>query len=407
MNFFFNALQQCIQSKKIIYPSNQFETLDTSPSYNKYSCVYSYIYSIIYEIYFATKNSTIKNIYLKNAHIKLAALNKFLNNIFISDEIKEKIFEVFSKAQCIYFAMAKFANIYRYKRRPIVVTDDLSLNPLDINDKHTFVMLQNKARYLFSIRDLIKVIETAICNAPDFFSKPLSPKNPFNNQKFNTSTLCNIYFKMRENNCNHSVIFHLFFLSCFVKQHFFVNNELFLREYAIKKYVYNSPSETLYTNVLNMLRQNYYTTKLVIHHDFPKDLLVNIFRPYLFYYYFINYSIEKTEKISIYKKKLSNQFKKFYEYNKFFGRKIYIQSQLDNTPMTCEFNSNHLNFYDISINNIKIESSFSSIFNESNVLRRRTQTVNNMNNLDSDISDSDISDSDSDSDNENYDLDEL
>jgi hypothetical protein len=383
MNFFFNVLQQCIQSKKIIYPSDPFETYDTSRSYNEYNCVYSYIYSIIYEIYFITKNSAIKNMYLRNAHIKLTVLNKYLNNIFISDELKEKILEVFSKAQRIYFAMAKFANIYRYKKWPLVVTDDLSLNPLDINNKHTIVILQNKARYLFCVTDLINLIETAICNAPNFFIQPLSPKNPFNNQKLSTSILCNIYFKMRENNGNYSVILHLFFLNCFVKQQFFVNNEPFLREYAIKKFVYNTPSETLHPHVLSMLKINYYTKKLLIHTEFPKDVLVNIFRPYLFYYYVIHYGIKGTEKIHIYKKKLSQNFKKFYEYNKFFGRKTYITNQLDvnKTQLTTIFNSKHINFYDIGINNGKTEFKILSILNEPTVLRRRIQSINSYNNV--------------------------
>ena len=64
MNFFLKLLQKCIHSKKIIYPSDPFETYDTICENNEYSSIYSYIYSIIYEIYFITKNSAIKNMYL-------------------------------------------------------------------------------------------------------------------------------------------------------------------------------------------------------------------------------------------------------------------------------------------------------------------------------------------------------
>ena len=56
------------------------------------------------------------------------------------------------------------------------------------------------------MNDLINIIETAICNAPNFFLDPLPPKNPYNNQKLNTSTLCNIYFKMKDGFCNFSLI---------------------------------------------------------------------------------------------------------------------------------------------------------------------------------------------------------
>ena len=36
-----------------------------------------------------------------------------------------------------------------------------------------------------------------------------------------------------------------------------------------------------YKSVILMLKENYYTRKLEIHNDFPKTLLVDIFRPFL------------------------------------------------------------------------------------------------------------------------------
>jgi len=214
-------------------------------------------------------------------------------------------------------------------------------------------MIQNKSRYLFSMNDLINIIETAVSNAPNFFLHPLSPKNPYNNQILNTSTLCNIYFKIKEGNCKFSLIIHLFFLACFVKYDFYVNNEPFLREYAIKKYIYTSPNNTLYNPVKIMLNNNPYTNKLNIHNDFPKDLLVEIFKPYLFYHYIVNYDIKGTEKIYNYKNQLYIKLRKFYEYNKLFGRKIFTgsRSKFIKSNMTYIFNTNHINFYNICTNN--------------------------------------------------------
>lgn len=288
------------------------------------------------------------------SHSKLKALNAFLNNIFISNELKEKILDLFCKAQRTYFALSKFAYIYRYHKSPLIVTNDLTLNPLEIKHPATFVLLQNKSRYLFSMNDLINIIETAICFAPNFFASPLSPKNPYNNQKLNTSTLYNIYFKMKNGVCKFSTIIHLYFLECFVKYNFFINNEAFLREHSIKNFVYTSPSQTLYAPIKIMLQTNSYTSKLVIHEDFPKDMLVDIFRPYLFYYYIINYSIKGTEKIYKYKKHLHKKLKQFYEHNKLFGRRACVKSIKKNkTIFTFNFNTDHINFYNIVINNSK------------------------------------------------------
>lgn len=356
MKTFFYVLQRCIKSKQIIYPDQQFQPFLIKNYDDEFLDISSYIYLIIYDIYYLYLKSNIKNQYLKMSHAKLVALNAFLDNMFISNELKEKVQDIFCKAQRIYFALAKFANIHRYHIWSLVVANDLTLLPLDINHPATFILLQNKAKYLFSMNDLINIIETAICNAPNFFSCPLSPKNPYNNQKFNTSTLCNIYFKMKEGSCKFSLIIHLFFLECFIKHNFYINNEPFLREYSIKKYVYTSPNQTLYNSIKIMLYSNYHTNKLIIHTEFPKDLLVNIFRPYLFYYYVIHYSIKGTEKIHKYKNLLHIKLRQFYEYNNLFGRKICTgarRNKINKRPFTFKFNSEHINFYNIIVNNSK------------------------------------------------------
>ena len=366
MKTFFYVLQKCIKSRKITYPDEPFEHYDINNYDNEFINISAYIYLIIHDIHYTYQRSKIKNKYMRGAHAKLFVLRNYLNNIFISNELKEKILDIFCQSQQIYFAMNKVANIYRYIKYPLVVSNDLTLLPLDINHLTTFVLLQNKSRYLFSMNDLINIIETAVCNAPVFFVTPLSPKNPYNNQKLSTSTLCNIYFKMKEGVCKFSLIMHLFFLDCFVKYKFYINNEPFLREHAIKQYVYTSHSQTLYNAVIIMLQNNYHTNNLIIHADFPKELLVDIFRPYLFYYYVIHYNIKGTEKINTYKIHLHIKLRKFYEYNKLFGRKIYTaaRKKLIKKPLSFVFNSDHVNFYNI-FNNSKVE--YGKITNVTNV----------------------------------------
>jgi len=143
-----------------------------------------------------------------------------------------------------------------------------------------------------------------------------------------------------------------------VKQNFYINNEAFIREYSIKKYVYTTPSQTLYNSVKIMLHTNYHTNKLIIHAEFPKNMLVNIFRPYLFYYYVIHYSIKGTEKIHKYKNQLHIKLRQFYEYNNLFGRKIcfgFRRKKENKKPFSFKFNSEHINFYNIAVNNSKCE----------------------------------------------------
>jgi hypothetical protein len=347
MKTFFYVLQKCIKSNQIIYPNDKnFQIFSPKNYHQDFLDISPYIYLLMYGMYY---NYVYKetNIYLRIARSKMSALNCLLNNIFISNKLKEKILDIFCEAQQHYYALTKLANIHRCKNWSPVVTNDLTLNPLLINHPATFVLLQNKSKYLFSMNDLINIIETSLSNAPNFFLTPLPPKNPYNNQKFNTSTLCNVYFKMKEGVCKFSQIMHLFFLENFVKKDFYINNEVFLREYAIKKYVYTSHSETLYSAIKIMLQNNYYTNKLLIHNDFPKDLLVNIFRPYLYYYYIIHFSIKGTEKIYKYKNKLDIKFLKFYEYNSLFGRKICSarRRKFIRRPYNFKFNTDHISFF--------------------------------------------------------------
>ena len=352
MKTFFYFLQKCIKSNQIIYPDDKKFQIFWPTNYHKdFLDVSSYIYLLMYDMYYtylsSKQTNILTNIYLIMAKSKLSALNRLLNNVFISNELKEKIQDIFCCAQRHYYALTKFANIYRCKNWPAVVTNDLTLTTLSVNHPATFVLLQNKSKYLFSMNDLINIIETALCNAPNFFLSPLPPKNPYNNQKLTTSTLCNVYFKMKEGVCKFSLIMHLFFLENFVKNDFYLNNEAFLREYAIKKYVYTSHSQTLYNSVKIMIQNNCYTNKLLIHDEFPKDVLVNIFRPYLFYYYIVHFSIKGTEKIYKYKNKLNDKLRKFYEYNSLFGRKMCIgrRKKIIKSSFKIKFNTDHIHFF--------------------------------------------------------------
>lgn len=226
------------------------------------------------------------------------------------------------------------------------------MNTLDPKHKNTFLLIDNKSNYLFSLNDLISIIETAIGNAPDFFSEPLEPLNPYNKQPFTQATLYNIYFKMKESNRIISILFHFFFLENFCSCKFSEHYEHHIRENAIKKYIFNSPYTVLYPFIFIMLESNPHTANYKIHKDFPKEILVNIFRPFLFYYFIINYDIKGTNKIYTYKDLLYRKLKKFYQYNKAFGRRYIQVTKHFNKVIKKEykFNTNHISFYGIYSN---------------------------------------------------------
>jgi len=388
MKSFFNILQTITKADIVRYPGevNKFIPLSlntTSDMYTNYS-VYSFICKIHKEFNTMKSPSVIK----KSARSKFNALNHFFNNKFNTQKQIECVFDAFSKAQRVYFAFNKFANIYKLKKYPKVVTDDLSMTPLDINNKNTITIIQDKSIYLFNLNELIHIIETAIAHSPSFFSDPQRPKNPFNNEEFSNATLYNIYFKMKESVRLTSTIFHFYFLSNFNSDEFATNNEPFLREFSIKKYIFTTPALCLWPSVIEMLSTNFFTKKLTIHKEFPKEQLVEIFRPFLYYYYIVNYDIRGTHKLSKYKRILHYKLKKFYEYNKAFGRQIIeiipkpvvfpntipnpntILSHLLDKPEESSssvskkksgrktkvtFNSKHIGFYNIDISDVQAD----------------------------------------------------
>jgi len=411
MKTFFNILQSLINVKNKKYPDDPFSLSQKTDE--PYTNIKSHICFLINNIYCSEKKIDKECQYTKNASAKLVSLNIILDNSFYEKQLKEDIFQIFSKAQKTYYAFSKLARIYKINKYPFVVTDDLSMNTLDPKHKNTFMLIDNKSKYLFNLHELISIIETAIGNAPDFFSEPLPPLNPYNKQPFTLATLYNIYFKMKESSRLISILFHFFFLENFCSYKFSEYYEYYIRENAIKKYIFNSPYTVLHPHIFIMLETNVYTRHYKIHKDFPKEILVNIFRPFLFYYFIINYDIKGTSKIYNYSRLLFNKLKQFYHYNKAFGRRYIQVTKHFNKIIKKEykFNTNHITFYGICYNqSVSTNITFNNNINNNTILNPFNTTIFNVYDSDETISDDNhthnteqVSNSDSNSDSNSQD----
>ena len=254
MKTFFNILQTVVNITNKTYPDDPFKLLLNNNEKNGNDEQQSYIKYIINTIYKNINITDVENVTNKwYAYFKFNALNCFLENTFLKKELKEQIFTTFSTAQKHYYSFSRLARCYRLKKNQIIVSSDLMLNPLDMSHVNTFILIQNKSTYLFGIHDLISIIENAIGNTDHFFSEPLWPRNPYNNQRFDISTLYNIYFKMKESPRIISTLFHLFFLENFYRIRFSEKHEGYIRDYAIKQYVFNSPANVIWYSILKMV----------------------------------------------------------------------------------------------------------------------------------------------------------
>lgn len=362
MEIFFTICQKMVRKDKII-SLDKFSFEDSNSIFNycmtkdsDFLLLRNFITNI-YSLYknnvkpFINENDEYGKIMSLNAKAKIKYLYDEVANMFYSKEHKERLLVLFSKVQRIYYAFLKFMLIYKYKKYKTVVEDDLSLNKINIKNNNVMCIIQKKCIYLFTLNDLLSIINSALSNAAEFFIDVYDPKNPYNNIIFDKSTLYNIYFKMKKSSM-FSTLFHLFFINNFDKTSFFLNNESYIRDYSIKRYVYNTPTNIIYYKILHMININIYTRNLKIDEDFSTKLLVDIMKPFFHCYCTYIYGVTGTEKIYYYKKLLNYKMKVFYEFNKSFGRKICKIIFCNNKKQKMYYyNTNHINFYDIPIDN--------------------------------------------------------
>ena len=105
MKTFFNILQTLIGITNKKYPDDPFTIHDNVI----YFCDNIHIIFLINNIFFkqkecANQREYNKNVISKNAFVKFTCLNNILQNIFYTFELKETIFNIFSRAQKYYHA---------------------------------------------------------------------------------------------------------------------------------------------------------------------------------------------------------------------------------------------------------------------------------------------------------------
>lgn len=318
-------------------------------------------FKILFGLYLNDTVTIVKN--------KFIFFEKTLKHFLIKNNKEDEFTMFFCKIQRTYNILNKLLYNYKYKKAKIVVNTDMCLNELVENSKNVICIFNNNSKYLFHIKDLIKIINSALTNSDNFFSEPTSIKNPYNNVPFKKSTLYNIYFFIKYKTNYYSELFFKFFDVNFNLTIFMKKNQYLLRNCIIKDYVYKSPSNVLFDDIKKMIfRFNDYCilfklrNKIVIDDDFPKDKLIKIMRPYLMLYILSRYAISNQEQKNaeyILRKRLII----FNRYNPRFGRKTYriiIKNKESFQKKICgkiiEFNDKHIKFIEIEKQNVNFLS---------------------------------------------------
>uniref|UniRef100_A0A6C0DQE3 Uncharacterized protein n=1 Tax=viral metagenome TaxID=1070528 RepID=A0A6C0DQE3_9ZZZZ len=321
-----NKIVNTVVDYKFIRPANQIthltNVLTTTPPETENDTEYKVTQFINNKTYPASSLFlTMLSSYGKySIRFKFNYLNNILNNCFIDSEMKEQFLQLFSKIQSTYHTLNVFMFRYKMKRAATQVNKDVFLNPIDLASPRVISIYQNNNNYLFTTNDLINIINNSLGNNSDLFADPLIIKNPYNNLPFTKSILYTIYFFMKKQPFIVPELFHAFFLCNFNISIFLVKNEIMLRDYAIKEFLSKSTTNVICREIKYMISNSPHKRTLIIHPQFPKDVLVKELKPILRLYYSSHYSLNRSTR-SIAMLKWRIQLEKFVKNNPQFGRR--------------------------------------------------------------------------------------
>jgi len=339
-----------MKSKTIIYPSlsglgrsDYWENVFTKEreTIQNYDCCKFAFYWFIDHVFQATSD------YNEDLDIwiyeKYQNFSKILDNMFMLNHHKANTLDLFCKAQRTYWAFSKFALLFKVRRAKLQVSFDMYMAPIDPMKTRSITIYQNGAKYMFKLSDLINIINIALSNSPYHFADPIFPKNPYTNIEFSMGAMYEIYYQIRRSDFKMPLLLNAFFHESFDLRKFVYNHEALIRDVYIEDYVKTSPAETLYLETEIMIKVFNRPKRLRIHHEFPKDRLVDIMRPYLRLYFIYEYSISDTSKRSESYELLREKMNRFIDYNPQFGRKI--MKRMDGASgYHVEFNDKHVEF---------------------------------------------------------------
>jgi hypothetical protein len=247
-----------------------------------------------------------------------------LSNIFLSDAEKDDFLNKTMISTKVYFILKRFLRKYVYRQKPFINEEDLNLNKINENEKFIISLIHEDNKYLFHIKDLIKIINNSLLNNDNFFSDPQYIKNPYDNKPFSIVNLYNIYFFLKFHTNFSCKLFEFFYMVDFNLSRLLNEFEYILREYSIENYA-SQENETIFYDISKMCKflnsELYIIDGISINKDFPRSVLFKVMKPYLLLYMRYSYSlVDSIRRISY--KILKQQYLKFYKYNRKFGRKI-------------------------------------------------------------------------------------
>ena len=296
-----------------------------------------YIYHFLRNLYYRLEISNHTQLLL----VKYLSLHDVLSNLFYADLIKDECIRIIGKTNKSIMSFSRLIHIYKLKASA-KIDMDLNMKPINIHCKNSIILRENCSNFMFTLTDLLNIINTSLSNCSHFFICSKFPKNPYTNIPFSISNMYNIYYKLKQSDLPFSCLFHQFYKSHFDIETFKIHNEILIREEAFNQFIKFGLALDQEKKIRFMLKSNQFTKSWSIDKDFPQEQLIDIFKPLLKLYLDVEYGSKDCEKYYLHKKKLSVYLTKMYDFNKLFGRKI-----ISVKNRSVSHNSKHLTFKEL------------------------------------------------------------
>jgi len=299
------------ESEFMINSNNRWEDVYTNKYYRELTYRHSNIIQYIFTLLEPKYNKT-----------KIKFWYETVNNMFFSQETRDRLWDKFTKSQKKYYVLSKFVTMCKYKYTKVKVNIDLNLNKIIFPSNNGLKIYQDGALYYFTMNDIINICNSSLTFSYHFFSEAYVPKNPYTNNNFTYPILLKIYYTIRFSYFKMPLLLEMFYRSDFNIKKFKKTNEYFIREECIKSFMKNADKDEHFEYIEEILDMRECKRMFSFDEDFPKDVLLKAFRPYLFVYLISKYSLRSSRKMFEYKTMLKSSLREFKRTNPAFGRNI-------------------------------------------------------------------------------------
>ena len=272
---------------------------------------------------------------------KYSAIKKIIDTDWIGDTIRDQFINEVYITNKVYFGFLKFYNIIskKYVKYYDFNEDFCGNNLSTLKSNCKIELYEDKKYYIFRISDIISIINSSLSVNYCFHLNPKKIANPFTNNPFTLSSLYNIYNEIKMSNYKIPILFHYYYLSNFNLELMATNYNYEINEYIIEHFVRSLTPNRMVKIIRNMISILKPIFKgIIISKDFPENILISAFKPFLKYYYIIQ-NTSNYHKLYHIKEFLFRKMILFTEKNPSFGRVIYKSEKVTKFDLKKGFNT--------------------------------------------------------------------